>query len=304
MKKIVLIFAAVLAVTASASAQSPYPTPTRTRILPPSRPVPSRPIQSPSSTLPRAEVRRPALVRADSERYRDQLAIADGEEIYLRTGTGIELPKTDGAPLVLRLDSPLNTSGMKGVPMSRNIPLRSPILTRYAQVIAPKDILVETNIVGEGARFKDRAELVIQPQMVMVDIDSYVLVGEKDGRRVFLKPGKWAIKLHCNILSVENPDGHSWYAKSDHEGLIKGGRFGFSGKGPSVEEHFSGLIYLNPYGPVLYGVSQVKGLFGFVFKRPNIKLPERTEINYRIERMEATYLSAPMPKGPAKIVDQ
>lgn len=303
MKKIVLVIAVVLAGAAIATAQSPYPTPTRARVLTP-RPTPS-PLATQRSLSPaRQEPERPPrLKQASRPEVVDQLAVADDEYIYLRAGTGVVLPVADDAPLVLRLDAPLSTSGMKGVPMNRNVPLRSPVLTRYAQVIAQKDILVETSIIGNGAGFKNRAELAIMPQVMYVDINGYVQVGERDGHRVFLKPGKWMIKLYCHILAVENPDGRSWYAKSNQEGGMKGGRFGFQGRGPSMDDQFSGLLYLNPYGPVAYGFSQVKGLFMAVFKRPNIKLPERTEVHYRVSRMEATYVSGPMPKGPARIVE-
>lgn len=301
MKKFVLMAMVILFSAAAAAAQSPYPTPVRARVLTP-RPTPPR-IITQQSAPPVQREWPPRLKQPVRPEVIDQLATADDEHIYLRSGTGVVLPVAEGTPLVLRFDSPLNTSGMKGVPMSRNIPLRSSVLTTYAQVVAQKDILVETSIVGNGAGFKDRAELAITPQVMYVDINGYVQVGEKDGRRVFLKPGKWMIRLYCHILAVENPDGRSWYAKSSQEGGMKAGRFGFQGRSPSMDDQFSGLLYLNPYGPVAYGFSQVKGLFMAVFKRPNIKLPERTEVHYRVSRMEATYVSGPMPKGPARIIE-
>ena len=244
---------------------------------------------------------RPRLTRAAKPSYTDHLAVAEDEDIYIRSGSNVPVPLSAGTPLVLRFESSLSTSGMNGVPMIREIPLKASILTKYAQIIAPKDIVVETRISGRGSGFKSRAELTIEPKTVLVEIDSYVLVGETDGRRVFLKPGKWAIVVHCSILAIENPNGGSWYARTENEGRIKAGIFGFGNSSSTTDDHASGLLYLPPYGPVLYGVSQIKGLIKFVFKRPNIKLPERTEIHFRIDKMEATYLSAPIPKGPVKV---
>jgi hypothetical protein len=293
MTKFILLIALIFYVVTPALAQSSYPVPTRT------------PVRTLQPLTQRNEEKRPRLNQAVRSTFTDQSAITEGGEyIYVRSGSSVPLPLTNGASLALRLESSLNTSGMNGVEMSRDIPLRQPILTSYAQVIAPKDILVETRIVGRGAGFKNRAELVIEPQTLFVDIDSYLLAGESGGRRVFLKPGKWAIRLYCSILSIENPNGRSWYAKSGNEDGIQGGRFGFSSNSQSTDDHYSGLLYLNPYGPIAYGITQIKGLIGFIFKRPNIRLPERTEINYRIDRMEATYLSPPIPKGPAKITYQ
>jgi hypothetical protein len=254
-----------------------------------------------SSTPRNLDELRPRLTQTSKASYTDQLAVAEDEEIYIRSGSNVPLPLSIGTPLVLRLESSLSTNGMNGVQMTREIPLRGPILTKYAQIIAPKDILVATQIVGRGAGFKDRAELMIEPKTVFIEIDSYVLVDESNGRRVFLKPGKWSIVLHCSILAIENPDGRSWYARNENEGRVKGGRLGFGNGSPNADDHASGLLYLPPYGPVIYGFTQIKGLIGFFFKRPNIKLPERTEIHFRIDRMEANYLSAPIPKGPVKV---
>lgn len=292
MKRLILLIATVLLMTPRGVAQSTIPTATTTPI-PPS-----------ASSLPLTEEARPRLLQARKPTYTDQRGFADDEEIYVRSGSNVPLPIATGATLVLRLDSSLSTSGMNGIEMSRDIPLRTSVLSSYAQVIAPKDILVETRIVGKGAGFKDRAELTIEPKTLLVEIDSFVLAGEQDGRRVFLKPGKWAIRLHCSILAIENPEGRSWYAKYENEGRIKAPKIGFDPSSSSTDDHASGLLYLPSYGPIIYGLTQIKGLIGFVFKRPNIKLPERTEIYFRIDKMEATYLSAPIPKGPAKITYQ
>jgi len=264
-------------------------------------PARQSPIPEQSSTPRNPDEIRPRLTRTSKPNYTDQLAVAEDEEIYVRSGSNVSLPLSIGTPLVLRLETGLSTKGMNGVPMTREIPLRAPILTRYAQIIAPKDILVETQIAGRGAGFKARAELTIEPKTVLIEIDSYVLVGEVDGRRVFLKPGKWAIVLHCSILAIENPDGRSWYARNENEGRVKAGLFGFGNSSSSTDDHASGLLYLPPYGPVVYGITQIKGLIGFFFKRPNIRLPERTEIYFRIDKMEANYLSPPIPKGPVKV---
>ena len=191
---------------------------------------------------------------------------------------------------------------MAGVEMTRDLPLRSPIQTRYGQLYSVKDVLVTTNISGYASGFKKQAMLVVEPKQLQIDVDSYIQIGEKDGYRIFLKPGKWALKLHCSIQAIENPEGRSWYAKRASESVVKGEKFGREHKPPSADDPYSGLLYINPYGTVLYGISQVKGLFGFVFHRPNITLPATTELHFRIEQVEATYLSRPVPKGPARIV--
>jgi hypothetical protein len=195
---------------------------------------------------------------------------------------------------------------MEGIEMYRLLPLKSPIHTGSNQVIAQANMYVETRISGHKAGFKDRAVLVVEPQSIQMNVpaETYIEIGEENGRRVFLAPGKWTLKLHCSIVAIEHPDGRSWYAKREHEGIVKGPKFGFERKSFSGEDQYSGLLYLNPYGAIAYGFSQVRGLVGFVFKRPNIKLPERTELHYRIERIEATYISRPLPKGPATLVQQ
>ena len=74
-----------------------------------------------------------------------------------------------------------------------------------------------------------------------------------NGETIYLKPGKWQLRIHATFRSIQSPDGLvSMYVKPDSEsGQIVGKKFGKEPKlNPSNGEYFDGLLYLNPYGSV------------------------------------------------------
>lgn len=279
MKRFLILIAASIFVVSTTLAQSP-------RTLPQSQPSIGR--------------QRPQLQQATPGNYKDELAKADDRYFYYRSGFGISLPQTEGSPLLLGLDSSLSTNGMVGVVLHRNLPVRAPIQTPNVDLYSVKDALVETRIMGHESGVKNQAILIVEPYLLEVEVNSLIDIGEKDGLRVYLKPGKWKFQLSCSLESIEVPDGGSWKAKRNSESVIKGGKYKFQGS--SSSDHFSGLLYIQPFGTVAYGLSQLGGLVGFFFHRPDIKLPATTELHFRIESMEATYVAPPAPKGPVTII--
>ncbi|HZS46012.1 MAG TPA: hypothetical protein VFC63_12985 [Blastocatellia bacterium] len=234
----------------------------------------------------------------------DELYVADGEVFYYRSGENISLPLFEGNSLRLGLDSSLSTDGMVGNKMIRYLPLKSDIQSPYGQSYSTKDTVIETSISGYKSGLKNQAALVIDPQTIVVNVgaEDYLQIGIKDGHRVFLKPGRWTLRLRCSPQSIENPEGRSWYAKNGDEPVIRGPKFGSEHKNPNVNaDPYSGFLYINQVGTVLYGITQFSGLFAIVFHRPNIRLPATTELFYRINEARACFVADAKPKGPAQI---
>lgn len=102
------------------------------------------------------------------------------------------------------------------------------------------------------------------------------------------------IELFCSLSS-----------SSDLEsGKIIGKKFGQDAKiNHSTGEYFDGLLYLNGYGSLAYGLTKIGKLFGFILRRPNIVLPIQTEVFFQIERIEATYLMPPVPRVAPRLIN-
>jgi hypothetical protein len=240
----------------------------------------------------------PRLIQGPESATYDEQFTADGEIFYFRSGKNIILPTIRGTALKLGLDSSLATDGMTGVEMSRNLPLRSPILSPYGQLYSDRDKLIVTRITGHKAGTLKKAVLVVEPKILQITVENYIQIGEKNGRRIFLKPGKWRLEITSTIRAIENAEGKSWYAKSAEKNEVVGPNFGFNKK-QSYDDRFDGLLYLNPYGAIAYGFTKVGSLLGFLFKRPNIRLPASSELHFNIEQIEATYISDLIPVTPA-----
>lgn len=255
------------------------------------------------------ELKPPVRLRsAERPVYMDELYTADGAEFFFRAGSGVSLPLTQGAPLRLGLDnSPITTAKLvSNLYTYRTLPLHSSIQSPYGPLVPTRDLQVETRISGNGSGVTKRALLIIEPQTMQVEISDtdYVQIGEKDGRPIYLKPGKWIFRLHCWLESID-ADGYSWKAKRDSESSIKGGRFKFgSTTAPISDDVAVGLSVVNPLASISYGLVRLGGLVGMLFHRPNVTLPPMAELHFHVSYIEATYLSPPAPKTSAKKVIQ
>jgi len=235
------------------------------------------------------------------ESKQDVRATSDGKDrFWLRSGQNISIPITEGSTLHAALATPLSTKDMKGVQMFRQLTMRSTVFSKYGSPLIPGETPIETRITGHEAGVFGRATLVIEPQTVFVEITDYFPVGASStGEVIYLKPGKWRLRIYASFRSFQSPDGLvSQYAQRDSESLITGKKFG---KEPTLNsstgEYLDGLLYLNQYGVMAYGIIKIGRAFGFLFRRPNIVLPIQTEVFFQIDRIEATYLMNPSPKG-------
>lgn len=218
------------------------------------------------------------------------------ETVYFRTGNNIPIPLSDSPSMQLGLDTALSTRGMKDATINRGFVMRLDILTKYGDRLATKDSIVETRVSGHASGFKDRALLIIEPRTVELKVLMPIQVGTgKNGERVFLKPGTWLLRFHCTIQSLESENFH-WYARDDSESLMVQGRtFGTSGSNYATADPYADLQYINPYGALAYSFSRVGKLALLLFHRPNIDLPVNTQIFFRMDRVEATFLTEPLP---------
>ncbi len=242
------------------------------------------------------EPARPQLKVAASPEYTDEVYLWGSENVYLRTGKDIHVPLTDSPSLEAGLNSPLSTKGMTGATLNRGLIMRSDILTRYGDKLAVKDAVVEARISGHKSGFKNRAALVVEPRTVELRLTSPVQISTaENGDRIFLKPGTWLLRLHCTIQSVEAENMH-WYPSNDNESLvIKGKKFGAGTSGQNAfADPYVDLQYINPFGAFAYSMTKIGKLAGLLFRRPNIDLPPSTQLFFRIDRIEATYLAPPM----------
>jgi hypothetical protein len=243
----------------------------------------------------------PVLTQSGQSQTNDERATSDGKDTFwLRSGKNISLPLTPGATLQTVLTTPLSTKGMRAdVEMYRQLLVKTSVITEYGSQLIPKEAMIETRITGHSAKMIDSAALLIEPQRVFVEIAGYLPVGiAPDGETIYLKPGKWELTVHATFRSLQSPDGQvSMYSKSDSESIIKGKKFGKEPRlNQSSGEYFDGLLYLNPYGSIAYGLTKVGKLLGFILRRPNIVLPQLTEVFFQIERIDATYLMPAVPK--------
>ena len=182
--------------------------------------------------------------------------------------------------------------------------MRADILTRYGDKLAVKDYLVETRITGHKSGFKSRAVLMIEPRIIQFKSTTPVLIGATpQGTPLFLKPGVWSLQLHCTIQAIEAENMH-WYASDDKESIVvKGKRFGSSDSSSNFADPYYDLQYVSPFGPLAYSMSKLGKFVGLLLRRPNIELPATTQIFFRIDRIEATYL-APLQPADGPVVPQ
>lgn len=291
MKKLIVLITVIILVIAGATNLSAQ---TNRVYVPTTQPTPTR-----------QQV--PVLQQTERSIKTDERATSDGKDTFwLRSGKNISLPLTDGATLQAVLTTPLSTKGMKGTEMFRPLLVKTPVVSEYGSQIIPKESVIEMRVSGHESGSFDRATLLLEPQTVFVEIAGYFPVGiAANGETIYLKPGKWQLRIYATFRSLQSPDGQvSMYTKSDSESIIKGKKFGKEPKlNPTNGEYFDGLLYLNPYGSVAYGLTKIGKLFGFIFRRPNIVLPSQTEVFFQIERIDATYLMPPVPKVAPRLIN-
>jgi hypothetical protein len=247
---------------------------------------------------------RPRLTSVEVARVKDELARAGNDYIILRSGQDILLPITPGAPLRLSLDSGISTNKMKdGVRVTRLLPLKSPLETRYQGIYGDRDYLVLTEFSGRNSGFKDRSLLLINPMQFQVEVrpTDYVVIDILDGKYVVLKPGKWRFTLRCSLKQVVTPTGQTWTAPTNSEtDGIKGDKFGREHR-EEIYEDYSGLTSF-PRGEIAFGIAQLKGLWRYLLHRPNIELPAATDLYFTLNQISVTYIGPLLPTDPATVV--
>jgi hypothetical protein len=238
----------------------------------------------------------PRLKTTLSPEYVDDTYLWGEESIHLRTGKEINIPLTDSPSLQLGLETPLSTKGMTGTTINRVLIVHGDILTMYGDKLAIKDSAVETRISGHKSGVKSRATLLVEPRTLELKLPSPIQIGTtKEGERIFLKPGTWLLRLHCTIQSIEADNIH-WYPTNDNESItIRGKMFGGSSNQDAFADPYMDLQYINPFGAFAYSMTRIGKLAGILFHRPNINLPPATQLFFRIDRIEGTYLAPPLP---------
>lgn len=266
--------------------------------------VPAQSSREQRAGVPVNEVLPPTLQTAPLQRYTDELYVWGTQKVFLRSGQNIQIPLSDSPSLQMGLEAPLSTKGMSNTTINRLLTMRVDILTKYGDKLAVKDAMVETRITGQSAGFKRRALLMIEPRTIQFKSITPILVGiAADGKPIYLKPGVWLLRLHCTIQSIEAENMH-WYPSDDTESVtVKGKRFGSSSAQNSYSDPYQDLQYINPLGPFLYSMTKIGKFVALLIRRPNIDLPASTQLFFRIDRIEATYL-APIPPADALQVRQ
>jgi hypothetical protein len=256
---------------------------------------------SKNDNAPLTEIKTPARLRTrTAPTHEDEVFTSgDGDSYVLRSGSNIRLPLTEGAPAHFGLDSALSTRGLsEGRYLYRNLPLRGPIEGAYGPLYPAREIQVETRISGHSSGMIKRAGLLIEPQTFLVEVteNDFIQIAMKDGQPVYLKPGKWFFHLHCSLESIES-DGYSWTAPTDSESFVKGSKFQSSAKPPISEEQAGILLFVQP---MFYVVARASNELIMLFHRPNITLPATTDLHFRVNEIDATYMGPASPKIPGR----
>jgi hypothetical protein len=178
------------------------------------------------------------------------------------------------------------------------------VQSAYGDIVVPKTTGIMTLFRGNAAGIVKGSALYVEPQTYELNVTrtNYVQVGWDGEHRVYLKPGLWRFTLHCKPQSIVTQEQVLWNAGRDEETHKITGvrRANQSHNSPTFQESVDSLgILPSPTGVLLYTAMKIGTAFGFILKRHNAVLPASSEMIFRIDAIEASYVEKPKPKGEA-----